>query len=396
MASTDFPGFIEHPIDAEEHWINERVELTFNSINSIRHSFIHASISALINWPHWETVPRSFGEAKGEKNYFYTLNQSHDTNVELKREDLFYMLVNEIPFHSFAENKQQFIDIFRSFQSWDPKLYPLTNSSWYDQPLNLQAKLLAVISWISKEDASLAVEALVRDWTNMPHGVTKHLALLQVSSVSQLCWQHLGQDRFHSLFETLESFEAHNKAQKKLSVLARLKLCDLIDALQPISQRINTLVEENYLLNFRHRKESIELSATDCDEFKAVVNNSLVHTSNWYDYLGHDLWQKSPFSNELPRELLTYVLLAPLIEMVNGNITDNSINVLSGFSDNKNTFRTALIFLESDFFDAFIQYIITEISQQQDQRNAIDVLERIIVLKAEIHQDDLNDSMDFL
>lgn len=43
-----------------------------------------------------------------------------------------------------------------------------------------------------------------------------------------------------------------------------------------------------------------------------------------------------------------------------------------------------------------IQHIIIEIAQQQNKQNVLEVLEKMVDMKEEIHQDDLNDSMDFL
>jgi hypothetical protein len=394
MARTEFSGYIEHPINSEEHWINERVEESFDSVTSVKDSLIHAAINALSNWPHWEEAPRNHGKAKGEKNYYYRLNQSHNTSVDLTREELFYILINEISYNHFNINKELFIDIFRSFQSWNKELYPLTNTECFYKSLSLQEKLLVIISWISADDAKLAIEACVRNWTYMPHSATKSLILLKQYSVSQLCWQHLGQDRFNTLFETLESFEVHNMAHEKLSVITRLRLNDLTHVLQPIAQRINILERENSSLNYWDQKKVIELNSSDCDELNATVKSSLVYTHNWHEYLENDLWKKSPFSHELPRELLTYILLASLIEIANGEITEANINILIGFNEHKNTLKTALILLNSTFFDVLIQQIIARIIQKNKQ-NVVGILEKMAEMREEIHQDDLNDSMDF-
>jgi tetratricopeptide (TPR) repeat protein len=116
LARNDFSESIAHPITSEEHWVNERIEDTYSDIIDVNSQFVTSAINALVYWPVWE-----YSKTEEKPNYFYNLNQSHDTNVEVERRYLFIKLINEISFNQFGRHKSEMVDIVRTFQGWDPK-----------------------------------------------------------------------------------------------------------------------------------------------------------------------------------------------------------------------------------------------------------------------------------
>lgn len=156
-ARIEFSGSIANPITSEEHWINQRLDETSFQARSTHEVFVEAAINALIFWPDWE-----YGD---KKNYKRNLNLSSQTHFDFNRDELFKMLIEELNFFDVQNYKDSLIEIIRSFQSWDPDLYPLTNIvAIYDIGnfnFNFKVRLLEIFGWISKEDEKRAVKKLI-------------------------------------------------------------------------------------------------------------------------------------------------------------------------------------------------------------------------------------------
>jgi tetratricopeptide (TPR) repeat protein len=122
LALTEFSGEILNPITAEDHWVNERVDDTLNDLVNVKRTIVIVAINALTHWPAWE-MPHTYGDAAGKPNFYRTLNQDFNTDIELKREYLFRRLLAEVNVVEFCQHENQITDIVRSFQLWSKDIH---------------------------------------------------------------------------------------------------------------------------------------------------------------------------------------------------------------------------------------------------------------------------------
>lgn len=149
MARNDYSGFIEHPIDAEEHWINERIEFGINDYQQLREHFIFNVIHGLYHWPEHDYKHDS------RKNYLHSLKQSLNSELDTVREDLISLFLKHVRYSDF-EKWPELISIIMTWQ------YCSRDGDWFPNTLkhNNQQKcqVMAVTSWFSEDGAKQLLE----------------------------------------------------------------------------------------------------------------------------------------------------------------------------------------------------------------------------------------------
>lgn len=347
LARTEFSGFIEHPITSEESWLNERVEETHYDFHTTHKNFIDASINALIFWPHWKEIPHR----DGGNNYKPNLNLTTKTDIDLKRDDVFFALINKLEFSDFDRNRNQITEIIRSYQMWNPELFPLTNV--HCQNFDFKVNILKVLSWISKQDIERAMSRLVKQWSNESYLAFENLNLLKSPDVKNLFWNYLGKRGFLKTYELLEGFIANNKEQEKLETICQLELNNIKNKFTSLAKKSRQLGERGFTNMFRqHNHMNIDNDIERdqlmlAKEIQHAVEGSAISISGWENYLNSSSWKKHQFSNELPHSLLILSFIAPLIELANGKNKAINIHTLGGYAKNSPALKNIVSFIDS-------------------------------------------------
>ncbi len=291
LARNDFSEAIEHPITSEEHWVNERIEDTYNDIIDVNSQFVTSAINALTYWPVWE-----YSKAEEKPNYFYYLNQSHDTNVEVERKYFFIKLINEISFKQFERHKNEMIEVVRSFQSWNPKLYPKTNLI-HDLNNNDKSNLMRILSWISDDDIKNALDSYFADSLNNSYRANENLALLKDGAVQSLYRKYIGKSEYRKSLSTLLKLDIKNQEIDNLNKLSSPHFFEVHSQLTAVIKKFD--VESRYgrtpptcyLEDIKLTDEGVELA----------LSEALKNSGGWYDYLSEQAWVNHPYSLDSKR-----------------------------------------------------------------------------------------------
>lgn len=393
-ARIEFSNSIANPITSEEHWLNERIEESSRNLHTVRESFIEASINALTFWPHWENVPHR-GDIKGKKNYQPNLNLSFKTAVNLKRADIFCVLINTINVDDFKNNHEQIIEIIRSYQMWSPELYPLTNI--HNPSFDFEVKILEVLSWISKQDIERAIITLVKEWNNNEFGASKNLDLLKSSGIKKLFWNYLGKSKFSDLYSVLEEFVANRRKHEKLETICELELFEIKETFSSATKKFKQ-IDFGIFTNMLRQHQNMELNADIEREHQEMaietlhaVKNAASQISGWENYLSSSLWERYPFSStELPLNLLILTFIAPLIELANGRVTAINIMVLDGYAKNSIALKNVISFIDSYVVNVneLLKLIPEEALDQKQKATLMAVIGAITDIQEEILQDE--------
>jgi len=388
LARTEFNGFIDHPITSEESWLNERIEETQDDFHTTHKTFIDASINALIFWPHWKETPHK----DGEKNYKPNLNLTTTTDIDLRRDDLFFALINNLDFSDFDRNRNQITEIIRSYQMWNQELYPLTNA--HCQSFDFKVNILIVLSWISKQDIELAMSRLVKQWSNESYLAFENLKLLKSPNVETLFWNYLGKEEFLNTYELLENFIANNKEQEKLETICQLELNNIKNKFTSLAKKSKQLGEReftNMLRQHNHMNIDIERERLMlAKEIRNAVEDSAISISGWESYLNNSLWKKHPLSNELPHSLLILSFIAPLIELANSNNKAIYISTLSEHTKDNSALKNIVSFIDSYIVNTneLFNLIPLDKFSHKEKTSLIAVINAVSDVQEEIAQDE--------
>ena len=305
LARNEFSESIAHPITSEEHWINERIDDTYSDIVDVNSQFVTSAINALYFWPVWE-----YSKSEEKPNYFYKLNQSHDTSVEIERRYLFINLINEISFNQFGRYKSEMVDIVRSFQGWNPELYPQTNLI-HDININDKSNLMRVLSWISDADIKNALDTYFADILNKSYRAHEDLALLKDGAVQSLYRKHIGKNEYRKTLSTLLKLDIKNQEIDIFNKLSSPHFFDVHSQLTAVTKTFNieSRFGENppncYLEDIKLTNEEVELA----------LSEALKNSDGWYDYLSEQVWINHPYSTDIHFDFYGLALISILLEL---------------------------------------------------------------------------------
>ncbi|WP_024870565.1 tetratricopeptide repeat protein [Tolumonas lignilytica] len=336
LARTDFNGFIENPIDAEEYWINEQIDETLNDVTNSEKRFVDAAIQGLQHWPEWDNEPRTLSDGRKKPNYYYHLNQSRNTSIELTRKKLFLLLLCHIKHENFIQHRDVCVEILRSFQHWDPQNNPLTSIML--MPLDACGSLLQLISWIDKDEFIIALRELAKNIANNHYSPSKSIQFLKSPQISEMFWKYMGRESYLNLFVSLEKKEQKKLTNSRIELLAELQIKDVLLCFTDLLIQL----QEEWLHNWLPMP----------DEPKNVnkpvwSQNAMIQLENScrcsLDVL--DGWESlisvvTSDSKDSPSSAQVLIFLSAFVEISNRLHIDSNTEILIFFASNESSFST--------------------------------------------------------
>jgi hypothetical protein len=371
LARNDFSESIAHPITSEEHWINERIENTYSDIVDVNSQFVTSAINALVYWPVWE-----YSKTEEKPNYFYNLNQSHDTNVEVERRYLFIKLINEISFNQFGRHKSEMVDIVRSFQGWDPKLYPQTNLI-HDINNNDKSNLMRVLSWISDLDIKNALDTYFADILNNSYRAHEDLALLKDGAVQSLYRKHIGKNEYRKTLSTLLKLDIKNQEIDIFNKLSRPHFVDVHSQLTAVKKKLDI---ENRYGKTPPTFYLKDIKLTD-EEVELALSEALKNSDGWYDYLSEQAWINHPYSLDIHYDFYGLALISILLELGKAQNIERNIEFLNELCENNIAMRSSLSRLPTELYSELVKRIDEETMEKSNRDKLLLCLEIIFELR---------------
>jgi hypothetical protein len=386
LARNEFSESIAHPITSEEHWINERIDDTYSDIVDVNSQFITSAINALYFWPVWE-----YSKSEEKPNYFYKLNQSHDTNVEIERRYLFIKLINEISFNQFERYKSEMVDIVRTFQGWNPELYPLTNLI-HDINNNDKSNLMRVLSWISDADIKNALNSYFADSLNNSYRVHENLALLKDGAVQSLYRKYIGKSEYRKSLSTLLKLDIKNQEIDNLNKLSSPHFVDVHSQLTAVKKKfdIESRFGENpptfYLKDMKLTDNEVELA----------LSEALKNSDGWYDYLSEKAWINHPYSLDIHFYFYGLALISILLELGKAQNIERNIEFLAELCEHNTAMRSSLSRLPTELYSELVKRIDEETMEKSNRDKLLLCLEIIFELRCVLddEEDEYNATFD--
>ncbi len=386
LARNEFSESIAHPITSEEHWINERIDDTYSDIVDVNSQFVTSAINALYFWPVWE-----YSKSEEKPNYFYKLNQSHDTSVEIERRYLFIKLINEISFNQFGRYKSEMVDIVRSFQGWNPELYPQTNLI-HDININDKSNLMRVLSWISDADIKNALDTYFADILNNSYRAHEDLALLKDGAVQSLYRKHIGKNEYRKTLSTLLKLDIKNQEIDIFNKLSSPHFFDVHSQLTAVTKKFNieSRFGENppncYLEDIKLTNEEVELA----------LSEALKNSDGWYDYLSEQAWINYPYSTDIHWHFYNLALISTLLELGKAQNIERNIEFLDELCENNIAMRSSLSRLPTELYSELVERIDEETMEKLNRDKLLLCLEIIFELRCVLddEEDEYNATFD--
>lgn len=371
LARNDFSESIAHPITSEEHWINERIEDTYSDIIDVNSQFVTSAINALVYWPVWE-----YSKTEEKPNYFYNLNQSHDTNVEVERRYLFIKLINEISFNQFGRHKSKMVDIVRSFQGWDPKLYPQTNLI-HDINNNDKSNLMRILSWISDLDIKNALDTYFADILNNSYKAHEDLALLKDGAVQSLYRKHIGKNEYRKILSTLLKLDIKNQEIDIFNKLSSPHFFEVHSELTAVKKKFDV---ESRFGNTPPTCYLEDIKLTD-KEVGLALSEALKNSDGWYDYLSEQAWVNHPYSLAIHCDFYGLAFISILLELIRSQNVERNIIYLQELCEHQHAMRSSLSKITSVLFSELVKRIDVDIMEENNRNELLLCLEIIFDLR---------------
>jgi len=386
LARNDFSESIAHPITSEEHWINERIDDTYSDMVDVNSQFVTSAINALYFWPVWE-----YSKSEEKPNYFYKLNQSHDTNVEIERRYLFIKLINEISFNQFGRYKSEMVDIVRSFQGWNPELYPQTNLI-HDINNNDKSNLMRVLSWISDLDIKNALDTYFADILNNSYRAHEDLALLKDGAVQSLYRKHIGKNEYRKTLSTLLKLDIKNQEIDIFNKLSSPHFVDVHSQLIAVKKKFD--IESRYG-NTPPTFYLKDIKLTD-KEVELALSEALKNSDGWYDYLSEQAWINHPYSTDIHFDFYGLALISILLELGKAQNIERNIEFLNELCENNIAMRSSLSRLPTELYSELVKRIDEETMEKSNRDKLLLCLEIIFELRCVLddEEDEYNATFD--
>jgi hypothetical protein len=385
LALTEFSGEIINPITAEEYWINERVGDTQNDLVDVKRVFVKAAINALTHWPAWET-PHTYSDAAGKPNFYRTLNQDFNTDIELKREYLFRRLLAEVNVVEFGEHENEITDIVRSFQLWSKDIHAssgIVNSGTSCDKENF----FKVLSWISKQETKYLMDNYFKDCLKNPYKAKDNLELLRSRVVKALYINLMGRTDYKNLLDKLLKLDLRHQQLQNINNVTSDHFYDVDSKLTAIKKKFN--VEYNY---FDSIPESLQKHTELSDkDISSGLLAALSETEGWTEYLKDEAWLKSPYSFDIGWEFYNLMILAMLLELVFEKNVSRNLNYLKELTVNENIMRCALSRLPTEFYCALVERINVDDMDTDNKSELLSINESILELRQKIDMEDIQD-----
>jgi len=385
LALTEFSGEILNPITAEEHWVNERVNDTLNDLVDVKGIFVKTAINALTHWPAWE-MPHTYGDAAGKPNFYRTLNQDFNTDIEIKREYLFRRLLAEVNVVEFGQHEREITDIVRSFQMWSKDIHAssgIVNSGTSRDKENF----LKVLSWISKQETKSLMHNYFKDSLNNPYRAKNNLVLLRSPVVKALYINLMNRTEYKNLLDKLLKSDLRHQQLENFNNVTSEHFYDVDSKLTAIKKKLS--VEYNY---FDSIPESLQKHTELSDEdISSGLLAAISEIEGWTEYLKDEAWIKSPYSFDIGWQFYNLILLAMLLELVFEKNVSRNLNYLKELTVNENIMRCALSSLPTEFYCALVERINVDDMDTTNKNELLSLNESILSLRRKIDMEDIQD-----
>ena len=382
-SKTDFSGFIEHPLNGEEHSINARIEYTDSTSEDLHQLFIESAFSALENWPQWEC-----GIEKGRKKYMNYQYSVHAAGNEIQRDQLFFYLVIELKESNFfafrwddrqkeviTQTVDRFLQLFREFQKRDYAGHPIPQlllhpfSPEYQGLTTFKVKLLEVLSWVSIKDANLALDYLVSEIEKNEVGASEHVYILTKSPIRQMLWNHLGSEKYTELTQACQERVFQRQRIAFWISFSDLLLKGMRKHMVPVSELLSLKEHPDD----RYGRGSFKIKKWSPAAFTKHLRKASESIAGWRKLLNEEVWENEPYSPELPREILAAVWFGSVLEIMNGKDLNFNFKILAGFTKKDHGLKSVIEyaispmdkpFFPNDSFPLLMNYLRVPISDE--------------------------------
>lgn len=307
-ARTDFSGTIEYPISGEEYAINQELEDAMDEYNKMHDSFIESAFKAFEFWPELE-----YKDQKGMLTKYHARSTKaiNEIEVEVERDKLFFHFVLNLTNADFKDKKkaESFIRILRRFQHEDYRNNPFpemhlgmfsSEANFTDQ---FKLKLVEIFSWISDDDLSLALDYMIKGFTDMrmrklAGRAGREFSIATSSRISNQFLKYLGEPEYLKLVKSIESNFIREIESVRVNKLCQLKLRSFFLSIK----------EKEYEI-FKSKTESGKCKKQGSDTILAAIKN----LEGWENCLAERLWVEKNSINDLPDSFITLIFLGSLL-----------------------------------------------------------------------------------
>lgn len=328
MARNDYSGFIEYPIDAEEHWINERIEFGINDYQQLRERFIFNVIHGLYHWPEHDYKHDS------RKNYLHNLKQSLNSELDTVRDDLMSLFLKHVRYSDF-EKWPELISIIMTWQ------YSSRDGDWFPNTLkhNNQQKcqVMAVTSWFSEDGAKQLLEYEIK-------------FVGRCETIANTAYELFTNNVFRSLYSKFFGRAEYEQFISEMLVKFQNQL--LINNLEMIAQdRYLAITGYLYKLGkhveykdfdgpgWESSQKMYVLTEQQIHDFSVQMNESL---QGWQSLLEHKAWQQFGSTELAPSNMCELIVTACLIELSQNINSETNLAILSEFLQTENNLRKGI------------------------------------------------------
>lgn len=378
MARNDYSGFIEHPIDAEEHWINERIEFGINDYQQLRERFIFNVIQGLYHWPEHDYKHDS------RKNYLHNLKQSLKSELDTVREDLLTPFLKHVRYSDF----EKWPELISSIMTWQ---YCSRFGDWSPNTLkhNNQQKcqVMAVTSWFSEDGAKQLLEYEIK-------------FVGRCETISSEAYELFSIDVFRSLYSQFFGRAEYEKFISEMLVKFQNQL--LINNLEMTAQdRCLSVTGYLHKLGKHHEYKDIDdprwessqkmyvLTDQQIHDFSVQMNESL---KGWQSLLEHKAWQQFGSTDLAPASMCALIVTAGLIELSRDINSETNLAILIEFLQTERNLRKGI----PDINYAMSQDLIAKVKsccKVNDQTGLDDFLNHYSAMIEEIEEQKIADDV---
>lgn len=328
MARNDYSGFIQNPIDAEEHWINERIEFGINDYQQLRERFIFNVIHGLYHWPEHDYKRDS------RKNYLYNLKQSLKSELDTVREDLMVPFLKHVRYSDFEKWPELISKLMKGE-------YCSSDDQWYPNTLkhNSQHKcqVMAVTSWFSEEGAKQLLEYEIK-------------FVSRCEAISNEAYELFSIDIFRSLYSLYFGRAEYEKFIGEMLVKFQNQL--LINNLEMTAQdRCLSITGCLYKVSKHHEYKDIDDPRCELLQKMYVLTEQQIHDysaqmleslQGWQSLLKHKAWQQFGSTDMAPSSMCELIVTACLIELSQNINSEANLAVMKKFLKTEHNLRKGI------------------------------------------------------
>jgi hypothetical protein len=363
-AQNDYSGYISNPISSEEHWLNESLDLTQEQVAELHPLLIENVVNGLLNWPQHDFRPLS-----GNKNYVTNLNHSSFSDIQLSRQDLFFILLETISIKDYKERKTSINEIIESFISIGENGYEFFGCSRLSQKHDLD--LLALMSFYSTKVAVAELKKRADD-IRYDFNVYKKgkLEFFESFFVEHLYCQYIGRDAYFELKELLiaaqyeqakiDNFQSKvTRFHTQISPLLKKISVHFTYSNPYISEEMKDLFGEAFFLQEQHKDPCTHSKTIEnVTEHLVYINKEI---QSWEGLINNPLWIRYSETPIEMRHVRQIVLYAALIELTNNINAETNLTLIIQLTEDRQKILNDVCVSDSPI--EFMMYLADKINE---------------------------------